>query len=78
MNNRRLEESSAAIEQRLKLRREELERDIPGITEFVNLVKSRFTVEGVRRKLDGVLVKPSPPWDQFVRKRGEKSKARDD
>jgi hypothetical protein len=71
VNNRRLEESSAAIEQRLQLRREELERDIPGITEFVNLVKSRFTVEGVRRKLDGVLVKPSPPWDQFVKRKGK-------
>jgi hypothetical protein len=74
VNNRRLEESSAAIEQRLQLRREELERDVPGITDFVNLVKSRFTVEGVKRKLDGVLVQPSPPWDQFVRKRGEKRK----
>jgi hypothetical protein len=74
VNNRRLEESSAAIEQRLQLRREELERDIPGITEFVALVKTRFIVEGVRRKLEGTLVKPSPPWDQFVRKRGEKSK----
>ena len=50
---------------------------MPGITEFVALVKTRFTVEGVRRKLEGTLVKPSPPWDQFVRKRGEKSKARD-
>lgn len=74
MSSRRLEESSAAIEQRLQLRREELERDVPGITEFVALVKTRFTVEGVRRKLEGTLVKPSPPWDQFVRKRGEKRK----
>lgn len=75
MNDRRLEESSAAIEQRLQLRREALERDVPGITEFVNLVKSRFTVEGVRRKLDGVLVKPSPPWDQFVRRKGGKGQS---
>jgi hypothetical protein len=69
VNNRRLEESSAAIEQRLQLRREELERDVPGITEFVALVKTCFTVEGVRRKLEGTLVKPSPPWDQFVKRK---------
>ena len=69
--------SEQSIEQRLQSRREALERDIPGITEFVSLVKTRFTVEGVRRKLEGYAVKPSPPWDQFVRKRGEKSKARD-
>ena len=63
--------SEQNIDQRLQQRREELERDIPGITEFVSLVKTRFTVEGVRRKLEGYAVKPSPPWDQFVRRKGK-------
>ena len=47
-----------------------MERDVPGITAFVQSLKDHgFTVEGVRRKMDGYLCPPSPPSDQFVKRK---------
>jgi hypothetical protein len=51
-----------------------LERDVPGITEFVQSLKAHgFTVSGVSRKMEGYLCPPSPPSDRFVKRRKRES-----
>ena len=80
MTDKRLEQSSRAIEDRLAERRAQLERDIPGITAFVQqLREAGLTVAGVRRnEFDGVYVKPllvsPPPKDLMLWRKGAKGK----
>lgn len=63
MTDKQLKQSVKAIDQRLAERRAELERDLPGITAFVQALRDGgFTVEGVRRnEFEGYICPPSPP-----------------
>lgn len=57
-NDELAEDAKRRIEERLKQRREDLERRVPGITEFAGQLKEVFGPVRVVDKLDGVSVFP--------------------